>query len=55
MFTISIQIFFPAFESVAQGGPLNIPTTICATYVKHAEEIISISYTQSEKFSSVSI
>ena len=47
--------FLKAFESVASGSPLNIPCEIEAKYVKFAEEIVSISYTQSEKFSSVSI
>ena len=46
--------YISAFESIATGRPLHIPTEIDAEYVKTAEEIISISYTQSEKFSSVS-
>ena len=47
--------YVAAFESVATGSPLNIPQEIDVKFVKYAEEIISISYTQSEKFSSVSI
>lgn len=47
-------IAISAFESIATGRPLHIPTEIDAEYLKTAEEIISISYTQSEKFSSVS-
>ena len=47
--------FFSAFESIATGKPLHIPKTISGLYVKYAEEIVSISYTQSEKFSSVSL
>ena len=47
-------IVISAFESIATGRPLHIPTEIDAEYLKTAEEIISISYTQSEKFSSVS-
>ena len=46
---------FPAFESFAKGCPLSIPVEIEAKYVQFAEEIINISYTQSEKFSSVGI
>ena len=46
---------FSAFENVATGSPINIPQEIDAKFVKYAEEIISKSYTQSEKFSSVSI
>ena len=52
---ILLDFFFKAFESVASGSPLNIPSQIEAKYVKFAEEIVSISYTQSEKFSSVSM
>ena len=47
--------FIPAFESFANGCALSIPVEIEAKYVQFAEEIISISYTQSEKFSSVGI
>ena len=47
-------IVISAFESITTGRPLHIPTEIDAEYLKTAEEIISISYTQSEKFSSVS-
>ena len=43
-----------AFECIASGKPLLIPTSISGQYIKFAEEIVSISYTQSEKFSSVS-
>ena len=43
-----------AFESIASGQALHIPHTITGKYVKFAEEIVSTSYTQSEKFSSVS-
>ena len=49
------QFIIPAFESFAKGCPLSIPVEIEAKYVQFAEEIISISYTQSEKFSSVGI
>ena len=52
---VLLYLFFKAFESMASGLPLNIPSEIEAKYVKFAEEIVSISYTQSEKFSSVSI
>ena len=47
--------FITAFESFANGCPLSIPVEIEAKYVQFAEEIISISYTQSEKFTSVGI
>ena len=47
-------LYISAFESIATGRPVHIPTQIDAEYLKTAEEIISISYTQSEKFSSVS-
>ena len=49
-----LKIFIAAFESIANGKALHIPQTITAEYVKFAEEIVSTSYTQSEKFSSVS-
>ena len=52
--TVRVYIWFTAFECVANGNPLNIPTTITAKYVQFAEEIVNTSYTQSEKFSSVS-
>ena len=48
-----LKIFIAAFESIANGKALHIPQTITAEYVKFAE-IVSTSYTQSEKFSSVS-
>ena len=43
-----------AFECVASGKSLHIPSVVSADYVRHAEEIVSTSYIQSEKFSSVS-
>ena len=49
-----LKIFIAAFESIANGKTLHIPQIITAEYVKFAEEIVSTSYTQSEKFSSVS-
>ena len=49
-----LKIFIAAFESIANGKDLHIPQTIITEYVKFAEEIVSTSYTQSEKFSSVS-
>ena len=49
------NISISAFECIATGKPLLIPKSISGEYVRFAEEIVSISYTQSEKFSSVSI
>ena len=49
-----VVLYITAFESIATGKALHIPKTITAKYVQFAEEIVSTSYTQSEKFSSVS-
>ena len=49
-----LKIFITAFESIVNGKALHIPQTITAEYEKFTEEIVSTSYTQSEKFSSVS-
>ena len=48
-----INLSFQPLKAFAEGSPLSIPVEIEAKYVQFAEEIISISYTQSEKFSSV--
>ena len=47
-------LLIPAFECIANGKPLHIPQTISGDYINHAEKIVNISYSQSEKFSSVS-
>lgn len=44
-----------AFQCVKNSRPVNIPLEISKDFVKHAEEIVSISYAQSETFSSVSL
>ena len=46
---------FTAFQCVLEAKPLNIPTSIPASYVRKAEQIVSASYDHSETFSSVSI
>ena len=53
VFNYVCYFLIPAFESFANRSPLSIPVEIEAKYVQFVEEIISISYTQSEKFSSV--
>ena len=50
----TLLLYITAFESIASGKALHIPKTITAKYVQFAEEIVSTSYTQSEKFSPVS-
>ena len=53
-----INIFYTygaAFQCILHAKPLNIPREITAEYVRFAEEIADISYSQSETFSSVSI
>ena len=55
--TITVNILLPfsiAFQCILHGKPLDIPTEITAEYVRFAEEIAAISYSQSETFSSVS-
>lgn len=54
-FYIKKCLYSTAFESVASGRPIHIPKIVTGEYIRHAEEIVSISYTQSEKFSSVNI
>ena len=46
---------FTAFLCVLTGKPMVIPTSIEGKYVRFAEEITEISYSQSETFGSVSI
>ena len=48
-----INLLLSAFQCVLHGEPLNIPTEISADFVRYAEEIADISYSQSETFSSV--
>ena len=43
-----------AFQCVLNGRPIHIPTQIDVEFVRFAEEITEISYSQSETFSSVS-
>ena len=47
--------FTSAFQCILHGNPLEIPMEITAEYVRFAEEIADISYSQSETFSSVCI
>ena len=49
-----ISTFISAFQCILHSRPLDIPTEISADYVRYAEEITDISYSQSETFSSVS-
>ena len=44
-----------SLQCILHAKPLNIPREITAEYVRFAEEIADISYSQSETFSSVSI
>ena len=50
-----INLSFQPLKALLRDFTLSIPVEIEAKYVQFAEEIISISYTQSEKFSSVGI
>ena len=43
-----------AFECILKGEPITIPTSIDGSFMRFAEEIAEISYSQSETFSSVS-
>ena len=48
-------LFPSAFQCILHGRPINIPTEITAEFVRYAEEIADISYSQSETFSSVCV
>ena len=45
-------VFFAAFMCVLKGKSIKIPTQIGPEYVRHAEDISDISYSQGETFSS---
>ena len=47
--------FLLAFQCIANGRPVKIPTEISKEFVKHAEEAVNVSYSHSEMFSSVNI
>ena len=48
------SVVIVAFECVLEGKPIVVPGEISGSFVRHAEEIAEISYSQSETFSSVS-
>ena len=48
-------LFPSAFQCVLHGRPIHIPTEITAEFVRYAEEIADISYSQSETFSSICV
>ena len=43
-----------SFSVYSQGQPMNIPEYITCSYVKNAEEVVNMSYSHSEIFSSIS-
>ena len=43
-----------AFQCIAKGQPMNIPEYITCSYVKNAEDVVTMSYSHSKTFSSVS-
>ena len=45
--------YVSAFECILKGEPITIPTSIDGSFMRFAEEIAEISYSQSETFSSV--
>ena len=45
--------YVSAFECILKAEPITIPTSIDGSFVRFAEEIAEISYSQSETFSSV--
>ena len=47
--------YVSAFECILKGEPITIPTSIDGSFMRFAEEIAEISYSQSEMFSSVRI
>ena len=47
--------YVSAFECILKGEPITIPTSIDGSFMRFAEEIAEISYSQSETFSSVRI
>ena len=47
--------FTSAFQCILHGHPFDIPMEITGEYVRFAEEIADISYSQSETFSSVCV
>ena len=47
--------FLLAFQCIANGRPVKIPTEISKEFVKHADEVVNISYSHSEMFPSVNI
>ena len=46
------SLFFAAFMCVLKGKPIKIPTEIGLEYVRHAQNISDVSYSQGETFSS---
>ena len=47
--------FLLAFQCIANGRPVKIPTEISKEFVKHAEEAVNVSYSHSETFSFVNM
>ena len=45
-------IHLSAFMCVLRGKPIKIPTEIAVSYVRYAEDISDVSYSQAETFSS---
>ena len=48
-------LFPSAFQCILHGRPIHIPTEITAEFVRYAEEIANINYSQSETFSLVCV
>ena len=48
-----IVILKTAFQSIANGRPLHVPLEISKEFVKHVEEAVNVSYSNSETFSLV--
>ena len=53
--TCVMWIYGNAFQCIAKEQPLHIPEYITQNYLKNAEEVVNMSYSHSETFSSVSI
>ena len=51
---IKLLSYIIGFQCILHGNPFNILREITAEYVRFAEEVADISYSQSETFSSVS-